>query len=184
MKPKFYTFSVCALIALLLLSVFPSAVAGEILYEDNFVNLDPSWGPASEILSAKEGKLTLKPALNTTQSVLNQSNVFVDADIRIDVAMSATDTKVTGALDVPGGLIFSAKDYHSFYCLCINALGSFKISQYVTGQWLTPVNWTENPAINKGVGQVNRLRVETKSGPATPFFNNKQISIFKGQPPQ
>src|SRR5260370_29615557 len=184
MKPKFYTFYICALIALLLLPVFPSALAGEVSYEDNFINLDPSWGPASEILSAKDGKLTLKPALNTTQSVLNQSNVFVDADIRIDVAMSATDTKVTGALDVPGGLIFWAKDYDSFYCLCINAIGSFKISQYVTGQWLTPVNWTENPAINKGVGQVNRLRVVTKSGTATAFVNDKQIAMIKGQPPQ
>ncbi len=52
MKPKFYTFYICALIALLLLPVFPSALAGEVSYEDNFINLDPSWGPASEILSA------------------------------------------------------------------------------------------------------------------------------------
>src|SRR5258708_36504857 len=178
MKPKFYTFSVSALITLLLLSVFPSALVGEILYEDKFINLDPSWGPASEILSVKEGKLTLKPGLNTTRSVLNQSNVFVDADIGIDVTMSAGDT------NVPGGLIFWAKDYDSFYCLCINAIGSFKISQFVTGQWLTPVNWTENEAIKKGLGQVNRLRVVTKGGAATAYVNDKQIVMIKGQPPQ
>src|SRR5258707_14837994 len=178
MKPKFYTLYICALIALPLLSVFPSALAGEVSYEDNFINLDPSWGPASEILSAKDGKLTLKPALNTTQSVLNQSNVFVDADIRIDVAMSAGDK------NVPGGLIFWAKDYDDFYCLCINAIGSFKISHYVTGQWLTPVNWTEDAAINKGVGQVNRLRVVTKGGSATAYVNDKQIAMIKGQPPE
>src|SRR5690348_3969001 len=97
---------ICASIALLLLSVFPSALAGDVSYEDNFTSLDPSWGPASEILSAKDGKLTLKPALNTTQSVLNQSNVFVDADIRVDVTMSAADPNVRAGLDVPGGLIF------------------------------------------------------------------------------
>ena len=184
MKPKFYTFYICALIALLLLSVVPSAPAGEVLYEDNFINLDPSWGPATEVLSVKDGKLTLKPGLNTTQSVLNQSNVFVDADISIDVTMSAGDTNVLGGLDVPGGLIFWAKDYDNFYCLCINAIGSFKISHYVTGQWLTPVNWTENEAINKGVGQVNRLRVATKGGAATAYVNEKQIVTIKGQPPQ
>src|SRR5258707_9232898 len=77
MKPKFYTFYICALIALLLLSAFPSALAGEFLYEDNFINLDPSWGTASETLSVKDGKLALKPALNSTQSVLNQSNVLL-----------------------------------------------------------------------------------------------------------
>src|SRR6267154_6582816 len=110
MKLKFYTFYICALIALLLLSAFPSALAGEFLYEDNFINLDPSWGPASETLSVKDGKLALKPALNSTQSVLNQSNVFVDADLTIDVTMSAGDK------NVPGGLIFWAKDYDDFYC--------------------------------------------------------------------
>jgi len=183
MKPKFYTFSVSALITLLLLSVFPSALVGEILYEDKFINLDPSWGPASEILSVKEGKLTLKPGLNTTRSVLNQSNVFVDADISIDVTMSTGDKNVRGAFDVPGGLIFWAKDYDDFYCLCINAIGSFKISHYMTGQWLTPVNWTEDDAINKGVEQVNRLRVVTKGGVATAYVNDKQIVMIKGQPP-
>jgi glucose/mannose transport system substrate-binding protein len=164
--------------------VFQRALAGEVLYEDNFINLDPSWGPASEILSVKDGKLTLKPALNTTQSVLNRSSVFVDADIRIDVTMSASDPNVLGGLDVPGGLIFWAKDYSSFYCLCINAIGSFKISQYVTGQWLTPVNWTKSEAINKGVGQVNRLRVVTKGDAATAYVNDKQIVMIKGQSPQ
>jgi glucose/mannose transport system substrate-binding protein len=183
MKPKLYTFSVGAMIALLLPSLFPSALTGEVLYEDNFINLDPSWGPASEILSVKEGKLTLKPALNTTQSVLNQSNLFADADIRIDVAMSATDTNVPGVLDVPGGLIFWAKDYDDFFCLCINAIGSFKVSHYVTGQWLNPVNWTQNEAINKGVEQVNRLRVITKGSEATAYVNDKQVATIKGQPP-
>src|SRR5258708_38690274 len=53
----------------------------------------------------------------------------------------------------------------------------------MTGQWLTPVNWTEDEAINKGVEQVNRLRVVTKSGVATAYVNDKQIVMIKGQPP-
>jgi len=184
MKPKFYTFSACALIALLLTPVFQSALAGEVLYEDNFVNLDPSWGTPSEILSAKDGKLTLKPALNSTQSVLNQSKVFEDSDIQVDVTMSAGDANVPGGLDVPGGLIFWAKDYRNFYCLCTNAIGSFKISHYVGNQWQTPVNWTENDAINKGAKQVNRLRVVTRGSEATAYINGKQVATIKGQPLQ
>jgi len=129
--------------------VFQSALAGEVFYEDAFVNLDPSWSTPSEILSAKDGKLTLKRALNSTQSVLNQSKVFDDSDIQVDVTMSAGDANVPGGLDVPGGLIFWAKDYRNFYCLCTNAIGSFKISHDVGNQWQTPVNWTENDAINK-----------------------------------
>jgi glucose/mannose transport system substrate-binding protein len=183
MTPKSYTFSVFELIALLLLHLAQSAPAAEVLYEDKFINLDPSWGVPSEILGVKDGKLTLKPALNTTQSVLNQSNVFHDADISVDVTMSAADTNAPGGLDVPGGLIFWARDYGNFYCLCIDGIGSFKISQYVANQWLTPVSWTENKAVNKGLEQVNRLRVVTKGDEATAYINDKQVVKIKGQPP-
>jgi hypothetical protein len=89
MKPRFYTCYISAVITLLLLAPIRNVCGGEVLYEDNFTNLDPSWGTPGEILSIKDGKLTLKPALNTTQSVLNQSNVFDDADIAVDVILSS-----------------------------------------------------------------------------------------------
>ena len=61
MKPKFNGFCISTLIALLLPPPVLSVLADEILYEDNFTNLDPSWGTESERLSVKDGKLTLKP---------------------------------------------------------------------------------------------------------------------------
>ena len=178
MKPKFYVFYAYTLVAILLLPPVLSALADEILYEDNFTNLDPSWGAPSERLSVKDGKLTLKPAPNTTESILNQSNVFDDADIRVDVIVPAGDA------NVPGGLIFWARDHSNFYCLCIDAAGYFKISRYVTDRWLQPVGWLENGAINKGIGQVNKLRVVTKGRQATAYINDKQVTTFDGQPPQ
>ena len=156
MKPKFYAIYASILVALLLLLPILSVVAGEILYEDKFTNLDPSWGVPGERLSVEDGKLTLKPAPDTTQSILNQANVFDDADIRVEVILPAGDA------NVPGGLIFWAKDHSNFYCLCIDAAGYFKISRYVTDRWLQPVGWIENEAINKGIGQVNKLRVVTQ----------------------
>src|ERR1700726_926327 len=178
MKPKFHVIYASILVAILLLLPVLSALADEILYQDNFTNLDPSWGPPSERLSVKDGKLTLKPAPNTTESILNQSNVFDDADIRVDVIVPAGDA------NVPGGLIFWARDHSNFYCLCIDAAGYFKISRYVTDRWLQPVGWLENGAINKGIGQVNKLRVVTKGRQATAYINDKQVQTFDGQPPQ
>src|SRR3984957_16076899 len=177
MKARFYVSYRSALVALLLLAPILSALAGEILYEDNFTNLDPSWGTPSERLSVKDGKLTLKPVPNTTQSILNQSNVFDDADIRVEVNMPAGDA------NVPGGLIFWAKDHSNFYCLCIDAAGYFKISRYVTDRWLQPVGWIENEAIDKGMGGVNKLRGGTKGPQATAYINDKQVTTFSGQPP-
>ncbi len=178
MKPNLYTFHISALIALLSLAPIRNVCGGEVLYEDNFTNLDPSWGTPGEILSVKDGKLILKPALNTTQSVLNQSNVFDDADIAVDIILSAGDPIV------PGGLIFWAKDYSNFYCLSIDANGSFKISHFVTDRWLSPVGWTKSEAMNTGIGQVNNLRVVTKGRQATAYVNDKEVVTINGQPPQ
>ena len=179
MKPRISIhFGFPRFVAVLLLHPVGNVFGGDILYEDDFTNLDPSWGTPGDILSVKDGKLILKPALNTTQSVLNQSNVFDDADIEVEVTLSSGDPIVAG------GLIFWAKDYSNFYCLCVDANGSFKISHFVTDRWLTPVGWTESDAVNKGVGQVNKLRVVTKGRQATAFINDKQVITINGQPPQ
>jgi glucose/mannose transport system substrate-binding protein len=178
MKPRSYAFCISALIALFSMSPVRDVFGGDVLYEDNFTNLDPSWGTPGEILSVKEGKLVLKPALNTTQSVLNQSNVFDDADTEVTITLSSGDPIV------PGGLIFWAKDYSNFYCFCIDANGTFKISHFVTDRWLNPVGWTESDAINKGVGQTNKLRVVTKGRQAIAYINDKEVITINGQPPQ
>jgi tetratricopeptide (TPR) repeat protein len=149
----------------------------KILYEDDFSRLDPSWGIFGDILSVKDGKLVLKPALNTTQSVLNLFNIFNDADIQVEVALAS------GATIVEGGLTFWAKDYTDFYSLFIDANGSFRISHFVNGRWLILVGWTKSEAINKGVGKVNKLRVVTKGAQMTAFINDKQIVTMTGQPP-
>src|SRR5215831_6968439 len=178
MKARLHTRCICALAALLPFAPVGKASGGEVLYEDNFTNLDPSWGTPGEILSVKEGKLVLKPALNTTQSVLNQSNVFEDADVELQITLSNGDP------GVPGGLVFWAKDYSNFYCFCIDANGSFKISHFVIDRWLNPVGWTQSDSINKGVGQTNKLRVVTKGRQATAYINDKEVITINGQPPQ
>jgi glucose/mannose transport system substrate-binding protein len=177
MKANFCT-SCIGTLALLYLAPIGEVSAGEVLFEDNFTNLDPSWGTPGEILSVKEGKLLLKPALNTTQSVLNQSNVFDDADVEVQMTLS------TGNPSVPGGLIFWAKDYSNFYCLCIDGNGSFKISHFVIDRWLNPASWTQSDAINKGIGQTNKLRVVTKGRQAVAYINGQEVVTINGQPPQ
>src|SRR5260370_34862839 len=99
MKPKYYKFYVSALIALLLPAGGERFLTGalydankmEVLYKDDFTNLDQSWGIPGESLSVKDGRLILRPAHNTTQSVLNQSNVLEDADIAVAVILSTGD---------------------------------------------------------------------------------------------
>ena len=137
MKPNAYKVCIWTVITFFICASVRTLLGGDILYEDDFTNLDPSWGIAGDILSVKNGKLVLKPVANTTQSVINEANVFEDADIQLDVSLSAGDPSI------PGGLIFWAKDYTNFYCFSVAANGLFKISHFVTDRWLTPVGWTQ-----------------------------------------
>jgi glucose/mannose transport system substrate-binding protein len=178
MRPKVHAVCISISVALLICASVRSATGGDVLYEDDFTNLDPSWGTPGDILSVKNGNLLLKPAVNTTQSVINEANVFEDADIQLSVRLSSGDPSI------PGGLIFWAKDYTNFYCFSIAADGSFKISHFVMDRWLTPVGWTANSAINGGIGQVNKLRVVTKGRQAIAYINDKEVITINGQPPQ
>jgi glucose/mannose transport system substrate-binding protein len=178
MRSKVHTVCNSVFLAFLICAFIRCALAGDILYEDDFTNLDPSWGTPGDILSVKNGNLVLKPAVNTTQSVINEANVFEDADIQLSVRLSSGDPSI------PGGLIFWAKDYTNFYCFSVAANGSFKISHFVTDRWLTPVGWTASSAINAGVDQINKLRVVTKGRQAIAYVNDKEVITINGQPPQ
>ena len=87
MKSQFYKSYVAAIILLLTLSAFRGALGSEVLYEDNFTSLDPGWGNSRGDFEIKDGKLTLKPALNSTHSLVYQGNVFDDAEIKVEVTM-------------------------------------------------------------------------------------------------
>jgi glucose/mannose transport system substrate-binding protein len=178
MIPSINISGICTILLLLLVAAGPTGFGGEVLYEDAFANLDPSWGTTGDILSVNEGRLILKPPPNTSQPVLNQSHVFGDAEIAVEVMASDGDTGASG------GLIFWAKDYSDFYCLCIRANGLFSIRRYVGDRWLKPVDWKESEAINKGIGQVNKLRVITASGQVTAYINDLQIVTLNGQAPR
>jgi hypothetical protein len=178
MRPKVHTVCISVFLALLICASIRCALAGDVLYEDDFTNLDPSWGTPGDILSVKNGNLVLKPAVNTTQSVINEANVFEDADIQLNVRLSSGDPSI------PGGLIFWARDYTNFYCFSIAANGSFKISRFVMDRWLTPVGWTPSSAINPGIGQINKLRVVTRGREAIGYINDKEVVTINGQPPQ
>ncbi len=153
--------------------------ASDILLEDNFATLDPGWGAATDSFSAANGKLTLQADLNAGLVGLNQSNRFEDMDASIKVNMAKSDDQSWG-----GGLVFWATDYDNYYALLVSADGQFTVRRYVNARSLAPVDWRENPAIKKGVGQVNQLRVVTRGTQATVFINGTEVITFSGQPPQ
>ena len=166
--------------AVVLLAVTAS-LAGKVLFEDKFTSLDPSWGAPGPIMDAKDGKLVITPKVNTSQTILNQANVFPnDAEIDCTVTILKAPAPTWGS-----GVVFWAKDYNEYYCVLVNAEGWFAVQRYIAGRYLLPVAWRESDVIKKGEGAVNQLKVvTTKDNKATVSINGKEVISLSGQPPQ
>ena len=165
--------------ALVLLAVTAS-LAGKVLFEDKFTSLDPSWGAPGPIMDAKDGKLTITPQKNTTQTILNQANVFPN-DMEATYAM----TYVKAPAPTWGsGLVFWAKDYNEYYAVLVNAEGWFGVQRHIAGRFLLPVAWRQSDAIKKGEGAENQVKVVTKGNKATISINGKEVISLSGQPPE
>ena len=177
MNRQYQSFRVCAVVTFLWLAAGSLLIAGELLYEDGFASLDPGWGPLRDAVSVEDGRLVLKPAPNTSQTILNQSQRFGDSEITVDITMTAGDPTVAG------GLIFWAADSDNFYCFCINSIGYYKVNRYVDSKRLDQLDWTPSEAINKGFGQVNSVRVVTAGQQATLYINDQREATFNGLPP-
>ncbi len=171
-----------SLISIMLLFTAKSTLAckgGQVLFQDNFVALDPAWGNQSQNLSVRDGKLVIQPDVNTGFVRLNQANLYNDIDACIKVSMAKSDDLAWG-----GGLVFWAKDESNYYALLVSGDGQFSVRRYVSDRGLNPVDWRENSAIKKGVGQINELRIVTRGNQATAYINGTEVVTFNGQPPE
>ena len=179
MKRQMATLAMAMAMAVVLLAVTVS-LAGKVLFEDKFTSLDPSWGAPGPIMDVKDGKLIITPNVNTTQTVLNQANVFPnDAEGSFTMSFIKAPAPTWGS-----GLVFWARDYSEYYAVLINVEGWFGIQRNVAGRYLLPVAWRESDAIKKGEGAENQVKVVTKGNRATVFINGKEVISLSGQPPQ
>ena len=165
--------------AVVLLAVSAS-LAGKVLFADKFASLDPSWGAPGPIMDVKDGKLIITPEMNTTQTVLNQANVYPN-DAEGSFALTFVKTPAHGW---GSGLVFWARDYNEYYAVLLNPEGWFAVQRHVAGRYLLPVAWRESDAIKQGEGAENQVKVVTKDNKATVFINGKEVISLSGQPPQ
>jgi hypothetical protein len=103
--------------------------------------------------------------------------LFDNADIRVNIAQTQGDA------DQLGGVIFWALDLSNYYAAFIQPDGNFTVVRFVQGKVLVPVSERVRDEVKKGAGQVNALRVVTSGNVATIYINDKQLTSFKGFPP-
>jgi hypothetical protein len=179
MKTKLVLVMLVALMVLSLTKTVLACKGSQVLLEDNFATLDPAWGDVNANLSVANGKLVVQPEINSSYVLLNQANIFEDIDACVRLTQVKSDDPTYSA-----GLIFWAKDSSDYYYFLVTSDGWYAVKRWVNQRSLSPVPWRESPAINKGLGQTNQLRVVTKGTQATLYVNDTELVSFKGQPPQ
>ena len=157
-----------------------AGLAAKVLFEDKFATLDPSWAAPGANIGAKDGKLTITPDKNMTQTYLNQANILpndMEADYTVTFVKAADPT-------YGSGLIFWAKDYNDWYCLLTNPNGWFAVQHQPAVATCCPWPGAQDDSLKKGEGAENQIKVVTKGNQATIFINGKQVLSFSGQPPE
>ena len=174
--------TIVALAAAVSMSPAGAALACEgsqVLYEDTFETLDPTWGTADDAFFLDENRLTIMPGYDEYYSALNTIGTYEDIDLCVNLEAVKADPEGNSF----AGIIFWAIDYDNYYYVVITAEQSIGVFRRQRGRVLPQLRWTTFDALNRGNGVGNALRIVTLGNTATFYVNGQQYGTIKGQPP-
>ena len=148
------------------------------LFVDQFDKLDDAWG-TYENYSVEDGRLVIKPPAGYNTSTLNNSSLYDDIDICVE--MTAQAPVQEGSC---GSVIFWAVDFDNYYSFQVSTEGQASFWRRQRGKWLNQVGWQDAQGIEKGATVINELRVITSGKTAKLFINGTLFKDVKGQPPK
>ena len=151
----------------------------DVLFEDKFDQLRPTWGEASASIKAEGGQLIVSPPSGTYAWAANSAGLYDD----IDMCMTVTTITAVEPLDAKAGLIFWYEDVNNFYVFEIAPNGKASVWRRQRGKWLAQVKWQDAATANSGDGSSNELRVTTVAGDATFYVNGTEFKTLAGSPP-
>jgi 3-keto-disaccharide hydrolase len=152
----------------------------DVLIEDKFETLQPTWGEPTAAFRAEDGQLVVSPKADQYFWTANTAGLYDDID------MCVTVTTVTGIepTEAKAGVIFWFDDDNNFYVFEIAPNGKASVWRRQRGKWLAQVNWRDAPGATEGDGASNELRVTTVDSDATFYVNGQEFATLQGTPPQ
>ena len=102
----------------------------QVLYEDTFQTLEPTWGESDDSFFLDDGRLTLMPGYDQYYSALNTMGTYDDADICVDLETIKADPEGNSF----AGPIFWAIDYDNYYYIVITAEQSIGVFRRQRGR--------------------------------------------------
>lgn len=152
----------------------------DVLFQDQFTSLQPTWGDATPAIRIENGQLVLNPPVGTYTWAANSAGVYDDVD------MCVTMTTVTSIdpTEAKAGPIFWYQDVNNFYVFELAPNGKASVWRRQRGRWLAQVNWQDVPSANKGDAATNELRVTTVGDDATFYVNGTEFKKISGSAPE
>jgi hypothetical protein len=167
---------------LLLAGIGPAAAVCpglDVLFQDSFDALQPTWGQGTPAIKVENGQLILNPAVGTYVWAVNNAGIYDD----IDMCVNTTTVAGIDATEAKAGPIFWYQDVNNFYVFEFAPNGKASVWRRQRGKWLAQVNWQDAPSANKGDGATNELRVTTVGDDATFYVNGTEFKKFSGSAP-
>jgi hypothetical protein len=175
-------------VGLAIAAVLASATAAEavcpgldVLFEDKFDGLKPTWGEASQSEKVDNGQFVLTPPSGTYVWVANTAGLYDD----IDACVTVTTIAGVDPTEAKAGLMFWYEDENNFYVFEIAPNAKASVWRRQRGKWLAQVKWKDAEAGNAGDGASNELKVTTVGGDATFSVNGAEFAkLSDGSPPE
>jgi hypothetical protein len=150
-----------------------------VLYQDNFAELQPTWGQPTDTVKAANGVLNLIPAVGNYTWAVNNAGVYDD----LDMCVTVTPVTSIDPTEAKAGLIFWYEDINNFYVFELAPNGKASVWRRQRGKWLPQIDWQDATNANKGDGVSNELRVTTVGDDATFYVNGTQFKKLTGSAP-
>ncbi len=150
-----------------------------VLYQDNFDRLQPTWGEPSNVLKVENGQLVVTPGPAQYFWVPNTANFYDD----IDMCITMTTITAVEPEEAKAGLVFWYVDTNNFYAFELAPNGKASVWRRQRGRWLKQVEWQDVKGANTGDGAINELRVTTVGSQATFYVNGNQFKDLTGSAP-
>lgn len=146
-----------------------------LIYEDDFGDSASGWDDAFDAYTTKQYGNNRYQIEVTTSNLVAWGLANRDvADFEVEV-----EAKLEDGADTNGyGLLFRFQDRENFYRFDISGDGYYLLSKFVKGEWITLVDWTASPFINKGKA-ANILKVSAFGPNLTVWANGQQLTSMK-----
>jgi hypothetical protein len=155
------------------------AAEGELLFEDNFAQLDPSFGAASQYQNVADNHFVVQLNKQEWSRRLYESLVFENIDYTVQVQIPDMSAETGAGI----GIMFWAAAVNDCYLLEISDAGTYAVRRFTPERIYTPISWRDSEAINIEPGAWNELRVVTVGNRATVYINGQQLATLRGKAP-